>query len=225
MSPGKRSSEGSALSQCSFRRGRPAPVSRFVAGFATATVIWGGALAALHLGLGWGPPPASEEVEAEAPAEVAAAPEEPTTKRRSGRRSGGRRGARGDGASSPSAAPTGDAVTGDDLREGEMRVIDGEGTGGEAQLTGGQIDAAFDGAMGRIRRCFVLAAGDDPVRGRLVFGLRIAGTGRATAVNLSGPAVVTTGDCGECLREAARAIRFPTFDGPEMVVRYPITLE
>lgn len=218
------SSVGLALSQAAIRRGRPAPVSRFLAGFATATVVWGGAAAALHLGLGWGPPPVEEEIAAEAPVEVAAAPEEPATKRRGGRRSG-RRGSRtGDGVSS-SAVPRGDATTGDDLREGEMRVIDGEGSGGEQQLTGGQIDAAFDGAMGRVRRCFVLAAGDDPVRGRLVFGLRIAGSGRATAVNLSGPAAVTTGDCGECLRDAARAIQFPTFDGPEMVVRYPITLE
>ena len=61
-----------------------------------------------------------------------------------------------------------------------MRV--GIGGGGEQQLTGGQIETAFDGAMGRIRRCFVLAAGDEPVRGRLTFGLRVAGSGRVTAV-------------------------------------------
>ena len=91
--------------------------------------------------------------------------------------------------------------------------------------SGAQIDAAFDGAMPRIRRCFVLAAGDDPVTGRLTFGMRIAGSGRVSAVNLSGPAAVTAGECGECLREAARNISFPSFDGPEMVARYPITLE
>ena len=79
--------------------------------------------------------------------------------------------------------------------------------------------------MGRIRRCFILAAGDEPVRGTLTFGMRIAGSGSVSAVNLSGPAAVTTGESGDCLRSAARAIRFPTFDGPEMVVRYPITLE
>ncbi|UJR80515.1 Hypothetical protein I5071_25620 [Sandaracinus amylolyticus] len=218
------SSEAYACSQARKRRGRHAAVSRFLAGFAAATVVWGSAAAALHFALGWGPPSEPEEVaEIEEATEIAAAPEE-TTKRRGGRRSG-RRGSRSTEGSIEESVPRGDAVTGDDLREGEMRVIDGEGTGGEQQLSGAEIDAAFDGAMGRIRRCFVLAAGDDPVRGRLTFGLRIAGSGRATAVNLSGPAVVTTGDCGECLRDAARAIQFPRFDGPEMVVRYPITLE
>ncbi|MDQ3036576.1 MAG: hypothetical protein M3Y87_29560 [Myxococcota bacterium] len=198
-------------------------MSRFLAGFAAATVLWVGALAALHLELGWGPPLEEELVVDEAPIEVAA--EEP--EERSRKRRGGRRGRRGSTASADgtSAVPRGEATTGDDLREGEMRMIDGEGVGGEQQLTGGQIDTAFDGAMGRIRRCFILAAGDEPVRGRLVFGMRIGASGRATAVNLSGPAAVTTGDSGDCLRSAARAIQFPPFDGPEMVVRYPITLE
>lgn len=207
-------------------------MSKFVAGFAAATLVWGGAIAFLHLGLGWGPPEAEEELaEDDAEIEVAAAEPAESTRGRGGRR-GARRGGRGgsrSGASSSGAdgarVPAGEATTGDDLREGEMRTIDGAGEGGEQQLTGGQIDTAFDGAMGRVRRCFMLAPGDEPVRGRLVFGLRIAGSGRATAVSLSGPAAVTTGECGECLREAARSIRFPTFDGPEMVVRYPITLE
>jgi hypothetical protein len=106
-----------------------------------------------------------------------------------------------------------------------MRTIDGEGTGGEQQLSGAQIEAGFDGAMGRIRRCFLLAPGELPITGRIVFGLRIAGSGQVQAVQLSGPAALTTGDTGECLRSVARAIRFPPFDGPEMVVRYPILLE
>lgn len=198
-------------------------MARFAGGFALASVVWGGVLAYLVMGAGWGPP---EPVE-EAPIEVATAdapPEdEPTTKRRSGRRRT-RSGTSADG-SRDEEAPRGEATTGDDLREGEARTIDMEGGGGEQQLTGGQIETAFDGAMGRIRRCFVLAAGDEPVRGRLTFGLRVAGSGRVTAVNLSGPAAVTTGDCGDCLREQVRGISFPTFDGPEMVVRYPITLE
>lgn len=196
-------------------------MSKFLGGFAAATVVWGGALAVLHFGMGWGPPPEDEPV-VEEPVEVATSEEaEPTTTKRRTRRP--RRS--GEPATSGAGAPEGEATTGDDLREGEMRTIDGEGTGGEQQLTGGQIDSAFDSGMGRIRRCFILAAGDEPVTGRLTFGLRIAGSGNVTAVNLSGPAAVTTGESGDCLRTAVRAIRFPTFDGPEMVVRYPITLE
>jgi len=182
-------------------------------------LLWAAALGVLVGMLGWGPP--EEEVEAVvALAEVEEAPleDEAPTKRSRRRR-------RGAEAAEERAAPTGNATTGDDLREGEMRTVDGEGSGGEAQLSGAQIDAAFDTAMPRIRRCFILAAGDDPVTGRLTFGMRIAGSGRVAAVNLSGPAAATTGDCGDCLREAARNIAFPRFDGPEMVARYPITLE
>lgn len=144
--------------------------------------------------------------------------EAPTTGRRRRRRSGASE-AGGD------EVPTGEATIGDDLREGEMRTIDGEGTGGEAQLSGSQIESAFDGAMGRIRRCFLLSPGDEPITGTLTFGLRIAGTGRVSAVNLSGPRALTSGEPGDCLRDAARGIAFPAFDGPEMLVRFPITLE
>lgn len=195
-------------------------MARFAVGFVVASLLWAGALAGLHLGLGWGPPPVAEEEPVEIAAAIEDAPDEeaPAARRGRRRRPGGGSGVGG-------AVPTGEATVGDDLREGEMRMIDGEGTGGEAQLTGGQIDGAFDGAMGRIRRCFILAPGEEPITGTLTFGLRVAGTGRATAVNLSGPRALTTGEPGDCLRDAARGIAFPTFDGPEMVVRYPITLE
>lgn len=198
-------------------------MGKFFSGFAVASLVWGGAVMAAVFGLGWGPP-APEEVEeeevvvADAPTEDAPTP----TKRRGGR---GRRGRDGTATTSTGATPTGEATTGDDLRENDMRMIDGEQTGGEEQLPSREVEAGFDGAMGRIRRCFVLAAGDEPVTGRLTFGLRIAGTGRVTAVNLSGPRAVTTGDAGDCLRDVARGITFRTFDGPEMLVRYPITLE
>lgn len=195
-------------------------MAKFFSGFGAATLIWLLVGAGLVLGLGWGPP-----VEAPPPEEdevVVAETEEPATRRRRRPR---RSGAGGGESTGSGAAPTGEATTGDDLREGEMRTIDGEGTGGEAQLTNGQIETAFDGAMPRIRRCFLLAAGDEPVHGRLTFGMRIRGSGEVSAVNLSGPAAVTTGECGDCLRTAARGIRFPSFDGPEMVARFPITLE
>lgn len=195
-------------------------MARFAAGFVFASLLWGGALAGLHLGLGWGPPPPEEE----APEEVAVADAAPEPEATPGRRRRPRRGG-ASGSGTTSEVPTGDATIGDDLREGEMRTIDGEGTGGEEQLTGGQIDAAFDGAMGRIRRCFLLAPGDEPISGTLTFGMRIAGTGRVSAVNLSGPRALTAGEPGDCLRDAARQISFPSFDGPEMLVRYPITLE
>lgn len=200
-------------------------MAKFFSGFGAASAVWLLVGAALVFGLGWGPPAPEviEEEEEVVVAETETAPTEPTKGRR--RRGGRRTQGGGSGDDSRGEAPRGEATTGDDLREGEMRTIDGEGTGGEAQLTNGQIEAGFDTALPRIRRCFVLAAGDEPVSGRLTFGLRIRGSGEVSAVNLSGPAAVTTGECGDCLRTAARGIRFPSFDGPEMVARYPITLE
>lgn len=197
---------------------------RFLAGFAAASVLWVGAGAYAVVGLGWAAPEPEAEPEAVAVATDPVAEEDepsPTRRRRVRSRTTGT-GATERGASGDLEA---EATTGDDLGEDEMRTIDGEGTGGEAQLTGDQIESAFDGAMGRIRRCFLLAPEDSTVTGRLTFGLRIAGTGRVSAVNLTGPSGITAGECGECLRDAARGMSFPSFDGPEMVVRYPITLE
>lgn len=199
-------------------------MGKFLGGFAAASVLWVGAAAVYYFV--FHPSEPSEQIR---PAVVAAEePEESDTdsadprRRRRGKRGAGGGAAQG---SSGARTPTGEATTGDDLGEGEARTLDLGSAGGEAQLTGAQIETTFDGGFGRIRRCLVLAAGDEVVRGRVVFGLRVAGSGEVRAVNLSGPAAVTTGEAGDCLRTAARGLRFPSFDGPEMVVRYPITLE
>ena len=190
-------------------------MSRFWGGFAVASALWAGVGAYLVLGQGFGPP---EPPPIESVAEVDEEPAEEAEPepRRGSRRRWRRRGRR---------TPTGNATVGDDLREGEMRNVEMEGSGGEQQLRGAQIEAGFDAGMGQIRRCLVLIEGDDPVRGRITFGLRVAPTGRVSAVQLSGPRAATTGDAGTCLQAAARALRFDSFDGPEMVVRYPLTLE
>ena len=120
---------------------------------------------------------------------------------------------------------SGTATTGDDLGENDPRELNAGAEGGEQQLTGSQIDNTIDGSFGRIRRGLVLVPEDAPSRGRVTFGVRIAGSGRVTRVNLRGPAGVTRSEAGDCLRQAARALRFPSFDGPEMIVHYPITLE
>ncbi len=197
-------------------------VARFWSGFAVASVLWVGAAAGLHFGLGYGPPPAEEPVlaEAEPVVEEPVPDEEPAPRRRR------RRGRRGGAAARRGRTPTGEATTGDDdLGEGDMRTVDMEGGGGEQQLRPHQIEATFDAGMGRIRRCLVLIEGDDPVRGRLTFGLRIRSDGSVERVRLSGPRAATTGEAGTCLRSAARALRFDSFDGPPTIVNYPLTLE
>ncbi len=196
-------------------------VSRFWAGFFFASLLWGAAGAYLVLVAGFAPPEPDvvEPVAAEpAPAEEEPAAEPSRHRRRRGRRHRRRRGTQA------AATPTGNATTGDDLNEDEARTIDME-NGGEQQLSSSQIEAGFDSGMGRIRRCLVLMAGSDPVRGTVRFGLRVAPSGQVRAVQLSGPAAATTGEAGDCLRAAARGIHFDSFDEPEMVVHYPLHLE
>jgi len=194
-------------------------VARFFAGFIVASLLWGGGVWAWSEGLiGQSEVQVDPEAVAEAPEEVEAEEEEPTKRRRRRRRRGRQERSGGD-------LPTGTATTGDNLGENDPRELAAGESGGEQQLTQGQIESAMDGGFGAIRRCLVLVPGEAPVSGRLTFGLRIAGSGQVQRVNLRGPAVVTQGEPGSCLRSAARRIRFPSFDGPEMIVHYPITLE
>jgi hypothetical protein len=132
-------------------------------------------------------------------------------------------------ASAPGARPSaagrgnGETTIGDDLGWDKARNVDMNG--GEGQLSGAQIDAGFDSMMGRIRRCLILVPSDGEVTGKLVFGMRVGSDGKPRAVNLSGPSVVTAGESGSCLRDAAQGIRFAAFNGPDMLFKYPITLQ
>ncbi|MFT5357918.1 MAG: hypothetical protein ACI9KE_005155, partial [Polyangiales bacterium] len=116
-------------------------------------------------------------------------------------------------------------LTGDDLGENDPREISAGASGGEAQLSSSQIEGVFDASFNGIQRCLVLVPANAPLGGRLTFGMRIAGSGRVTRVNLRGPSAVTQGEAGSCLRRTARALSFPSFDGPEMLVHYPVTLQ
>ena len=204
---------------------------RFLFGFLSASVLWG-ALSFLYLrgSLDFIFP---EEEAAPEPVAAASAPEEqgPPTK---GKRRGLRRPrlsrkaepAAGGGTARSGSAPSrgnGEMTTGDDLGWNSTRNVDMNA--GEGQLAGSQIDAGFDSMMGRIRRCLILVPSDGEVTGKLVFGMRVGSDGKPRAVNLSGPSVVTAGESGSCLREAAQAIRFASFNGPDMLFKYPITLQ
>ncbi|HEY6878825.1 MAG TPA: hypothetical protein VI299_12435 [Polyangiales bacterium] len=192
-------------------------MARFFLGFLVATVVYGGVIAGLHA-KGWvafgAPEPAAVEL-AEAPPEVDSDPKKPKKKRPQRPRT-----ERPSGAGS---LPNGNATTGDDLDWNGERQVDM--AGGEEQLSGSEIEAGFDSAMAKIRRCLILVPADGEVTGKLIFGMKVASDGTPRAVNLSGPAVVTTGESGDCLRKAAQAIRFAKFSGPDMLFKYPITLQ
>ena len=120
---------------------------------------------------------------------------------------------------------TGNSTAGDDLGGPETRELNAAEGGGEEQLLGREIEQGFDSVFPQVKRCLMLAAGDEPVTGKIVFGLRITGQGGVTRVNLQGPSAVTQGESGECLRKAARGIHYRSFNGPDMLVHYPLTLQ
>jgi hypothetical protein len=116
-------------------------------------------------------------------------------------------------------------LVGDDLGENDTRNLNVGQNGGEEHLRNTEIEQGFDSIMPQVKRCLILASEDEPASGKLLFGLRISGAGKVSAVNLSGPSSVTRGDAGACLRKAAQGMHFRTFNGPDMVAHFPITLE
>jgi hypothetical protein len=206
-------------------------VRAFLSGFLVASGLWG-ALAFLYLRgqLDFMFP---EEEVAPAASTVAAVDPESVGPPTKGKRRGLKRPRlqrRAPGTSASADAPrngdstgSGSTTIGDDLGWDKQRNMDM--AAGEAQLSGTQIDAGFDSVMGRIRRCLILVPSDGELTGKLLFGMRVGGDGKPRAVNLSGPSVVISGESGSCLRGAAQNIRFPSFDGPDMLFKYPITLQ
>ena len=199
---------------------------RFLLGFATASVLWALAAALLYttdiVAILDDPP---EEAAGSIAPDEHGPPGDGKRRRRVRRERVGHAPKAREGsarAEDVQDVPTGETTTGDDLDWNGGRRIDM--AAGEAQLSGIQIEAGFDSVMGKIRRCLVLVPGSGDVTGKLIFGMRVGADGAPRAVNLTGPAAVTGGESGSCLRTAAQAIRFPKFDGPDMLFRYPITL-
>ena len=192
---------------------------RFLAGFGVASVLWGAFLFSykqgwIDISLEPEAPPADEASVTDAPADDGKGTPARSRKKRA---------AAPAKKSRPDAC--GDSQTGDDLGENDAKNLNVGAAGGEEQLRGTEIEKGFDAVFGQVKRCLILAAGDEPAHGKVTFGLRISGEGKVTAVNLSGPSSVTQGDSGACLRKAASGMHFRTFNGPDMVVHYPLTLE
>jgi hypothetical protein len=199
---------------------------RFLSGFVAASILWGGLFFSyLRGGLDFLLPvdEPAEAAAAVAPVEENAGPPS-KGKRRGVRRPRLDRRAPASAGSAPNGAnAAGNSTTGDDLGWDKERNVDMNG--GEGGLTGSQIDAGFDSMMGRIRRCLILVPSDGEVTGKLVFGMRVGSDGKPRAVNLSGPSIVTGGESGSCLRSAAQGIQFASFNGPDTLFKYPITLQ
>jgi len=205
-------------------------VARFFLGFLVASVVWSLAAYGLYAKGIVNFDSEEDEVVAETSADETDDSAEPDKKRGKRKRSArperlrsGTRTETGGTSAVRSDLPRGEATTGDELDwDGERKL---DMAGGEEQLSGKEIEAGFDSAMSRIRRCLVLVPSEGDVTGKLTFGMRVGADGAPKAVNLTGPAVVTSGESGGCLRKAAEGIRFAKFSGPDMLFRYPITLQ
>jgi hypothetical protein len=182
---------------------------RFLGGFLSASLLWGAVAALYFYDLGDGFGPEEPEVAAAQPVAAVEAPPADGKKARRGKRKPGEVRRRPDGTLE---------TLGDDIGWVDM-------AGGEEQLSGAEIEAGFDSAMPGIRRCLVLVPADAEITGKLLFGMRVGSDGTPRAVNLTGPSAVTGGESGACLRRAAQGIRFATFQGPDMVFKFPVTLQ
>jgi hypothetical protein len=196
-------------------------VWKFAAGFAVASVLWGALLFSYKQG--WIDISLEPETPQDDGTEALASdgPDEPSKPGKPRRK----RAPAAPKRSNRVAASDRETTVGDDLRENEARNVNVGQGGGEEQLRGTEIEQGFDAVFPQVRRCLILAAGEEPAKGKLVFGLRISGEGKVTAVNLSGPSSVAQGEAGACLRKAASGMHFRAFNGPEMVVHYPLNLE
>ncbi|MDB4977306.1 MAG: hypothetical protein JWN48_5647 [Myxococcaceae bacterium] len=209
-------------------------VLRFFLGFLLATVLWAATAFGLYRAglLAYGAEAPDEVADPGVPGAGEGDDDQPDKKRgRRPRRSGRSERTRpartesasaAGGSASAASLPRGEATTGDDLDWDGDRNMDM--AAGEEQLSGKAIEAGFDSAMSKIRRCLILVPAEGDVTGKLTFGMRVGSDGAPKAVNLSGPAVVTSGESGSCLRKAAEAIRFAKFAGPDMLFKYPVTL-
>jgi hypothetical protein len=193
-------------------------VSKFIFGFVSASALWAIAAYAViegYVDLNLKPTKAISDDEV-----APAADEKQQVDKRSRRKKSPRR-----SAAQANKRPSRSVLTGDSLGEDEVKNVDMVGNSGEQQLTDFEIEQGMDRVFNQIRRCLFLAANEEPVKGRIVLGMRIEGTGRVTKLNLRGPSPVVQGEAGGCLRSTITSIQFRTFNGPAMVVHYPITLE
>ncbi len=204
-------------------------MKQFLGGLAAASIFWISILFAQVTGkidlLGWVGQEETEDVpaEEETVAETASDDPDKTTKKR---RKGKRRIRRRPGAPMPEETyDLSEGVAGDALGAPGVKELAMGSAGGEDQLSAKEIDQGIDRVFRGIERCLVLTPPGAPTTGKLTVGMSIASSGKVTKVNLRGPNVMITGEVGACFRRIVGTIRYRSFDGPSMVVHYPIVFD
>ena len=59
----------------------------------------------------------------------------------------------------------------------------------------------------------------------MTVGIKLRSSGEVAAVRGTPPGPLASGSLAGCVRGVVGRIRFPSFDGRDMVVTYPVTLE
>ena len=200
-------------------------MKQFLLGVLVASVVWVGVLFAQSAGvidiLGAGD---DEVVAVDAGVIETAVAAEPSgdekKKKKRKQRRGGKKKRPGGAAYAAGDGRVGDEIGGPGSQELSMGEV-----GGQEQLSAAEIDRGIDRVWNGIQRCLVLVPSDLPATGKVVLGMHIAPDGRVTRVGLRGPNPIVQGESGGCIRRAVKSIRYPSFDGPEMVAHYPIVFE
>ena len=201
-------------------------MKHFISGFLTATVLW---IVVFSIESGgilnlFGSDEAEEKEELVETIDTGGDPNDKSANKR-GRKGRRRRSRPGSTAQEGPGYELGDGVTGDDLGAPGSREVGMGGPGSEEQLKEAEIDRGIDRVFRGIERCLVLVPSDAPTAGRIVVGMHISSSGNVTKVNLKGPNALIKGECGACIQRNVKSIKYASFDGPDMVVHYPITFE
>ncbi|MCU0664238.1 MAG: hypothetical protein MUC50_18160 [Myxococcota bacterium] len=198
---------------------------KFLLGFGVASVIWGGVLLAQATGLVdlGGASQDGELLSTDTAQDALAA----TGEQGKGSKKAGKRKRQKRAGWRPETGvkyDTGEGRIGDDLGAPGARELS-MGAGGEDQLSSAEIEAGVDRVFNGIERCLILVPNAAPAVGKVVVGMKIAPSGAVSSVDLAGPNVIIKGESGSCIRRAVKSIRFRSFNGPEMIVHYPIVFE
>ncbi len=197
-------------------------MKQFIAGFLVASLIWVGVLCVMEREALFGVVSASDQ----STPDGGLYPETETESAKKKGKKKGRRGRKRPGAKPGGGSSVdGHAQSGEDVGSPGSGSLDLGGSGKEEQLKEAEIDRGIDRVFKGIERCLVLVPAEASASGRVVVGMRISGSGQVTKVNLKGPGPLVTGEAGGCIRRAVKSITYRTFDGPDMVVNYPITFE
>jgi len=209
-------------------------MKQFALGFAIASLVWIGVLYAESTGAISVFDASAEDEDLEDSVVEEDNVEDTVSRKKKGRRGRRGRAARRRGRNTHRrdrtvkampAYDTSAGVSGDALGKSGPKSVSMDKRGGEKQLSSSDIERGIDRVFRGIERCLILVQSNAPATGKVTIGMHIAPSGKVTKVNLKGPNVIIQGESGSCIRRMVKSITYPGFDGPDMIVQYPIEFD